>query len=243
MKKPVIALLAILLISCNPNHTSEYNSISRNDIEGYEEFISKYPDSKHVADARERIETAKEEQRRIAAEKARIQAELEAEQRRAVEQARLEERQRQLERQYGYNSLSNESQPYAQWYGKNLYYDDYTPHSEIRVTAPASSDVIAIVRHNNHNGKVAGHKYIKAGHSATIYLKNKSYYQTFFYYGNGWYPDKKMKNGIKGGFIKNELFSKDGTPSYLDNNILTYELVLTQHGNFSTSSSNENEIF
>lgn len=218
-------IAVIILVSCDSNHTSEYNRISRNDIAGYEAFIAKYPSSSHVADARERINVAREEQR-IAAEVARKEAE-----------------QRRLINQYGDNSLSNGSQPYAQWYGSNSYYDDYTPHSEIQVQAPYNSDVIAIVRYNNHNGRVAGHKYIKAGRSATIYLRNGAYYQTFFYYGKGWYPGKEMKNGIKGGFVKDEAYSKDGSPSYLDNNVLTYELTITQNGNFSTSSSNENEIF
>ena len=218
-------IISFLLVGCDTNHTSEYNRISRYDIDGYEAFIEKYPTSIHVSDARERIEVEKERLRQE--EERRIR----------------EEKQRQLELAYGSNSLSNGSQPYAKWYGKNSYYDDYTPHSEIRIKAPYNSDVIAIVRYNNQNGRVAGHRYIKAGNSATIYLKNGQYYQTFFYYGKGWYPDKGMKNGIKGGFIKGEAFSKDGSPSRLNNEVLTYELTLQTNGNFQTSSSNENEIF
>ena len=215
----------ILLVCCDTNHTSEYNRISRYDIIGYEAFIEKYPTSIHVSDARERIEVEKERQRQE--EERRIR----------------EEKQRQLEFAYGNNSLSNGSQPYAKWYGKNSYYDDYTPHSEIIVKAPYNSDVIAIVRYNNQNGRVAGHCYIQADNSATIYLKNGYDYQTFFYYGKGWYPEKEMKNGLKGGFIKGETFSKDGSSSHLNNEILTYELTLQMNGNFQTSSSNENEIF
>ena len=139
MRKNIFWIIAmmVVLVGCDTNHTSEYNRISRKDIKGYEMFISKYPTSIHVADARERIEVAREEQR-LAAEAARKAEEL-----------------RRLESQYGANSLSNGSQPYSQWYGTNVYYDDYTPHSEIRVKAPHNSDVIAIVRYNNHNGKVA----------------------------------------------------------------------------------------
>lgn len=218
-------LLVLFLVSCDTNHTSEYNRISRYDIVGYETFIEKYPTSIHVSDARERIEVAKERQRQ------------------EEERARREEEQRQLEHAYGNNSLSNGAQPYAQWYGRNSYYDDYTPHSEIRVKAPYNSDVIAIVRYNNQNGNVAGHRYITAGNSATIYLRNGYRYQTFFYYGKGWYPDKEMKNGIRGGFISAESFSKDGSASYLEDNILTYELTLQTNGNFQTSASNVAEIF
>ena len=163
------------LASCDPNHQNEFYRIDRSDIEGYEQFISKYPSSTLVKDARERIETEKENRR--------IQAEIE----------RAAEQQRQLESRYGNNSLSNGSAPYARWYGNNLYFDDYTPHSEIQVTAPSNSDVIVIVRYNNQNGNVAGHKYITAGNRVTIYLKNGYNYQTFFYYGKGWYPQKEMK--------------------------------------------------
>lgn len=136
------AAAIFLLVSCDTNHKTEFYRIQRDDIQGYEEFIRKYPSSTFVQDARERIETAKEEQR-LREERERLEAEA-----------------RRLESQYGNNSLSNGSQPYSRWYGKNQYYDDYTPHSEIVVKAPYNSDVIAIVRYNNMNGSVAGHRYI-----------------------------------------------------------------------------------
>lgn len=223
--KRLLPLFLLLIVSCNSNHTSEYNKIDRNDVAAYEAFILKYPQSSHVSDARERIAVARERQR--------IEEEV----------ARKNEEVRRLESLYGSNSLSNGAQPYSLYYGSNHYYDDYTPHSEIRVKAPYNSDVIAIVRYNNQNGNVAGHIYVKAGYTSSIYLRNGFYYQTFFYYGQGWYPNKEMKNGVKGGFIKNEVYSKDGSPSYLEDNILTYELTISQNGNFSTSSSNENEVF
>lgn len=208
-----VVLGLMLLWGCDPNHTAEYNRISRSDIAGYESFIAKYPSSTLVNDARERIEVA-----------------------------RREYEQRRLISLYGNNSLSNGSQPYSQWYGFNRHYDNYTPHSEIHIKAPLNSDVVAIIRYNNHNGSVAGHKYIKAGRNVTIQLPNGSY-QTFFYYGKGWYSEKAMRNGIRGGFIKDEAYSKDGSPSYLENTILTYELTITPNGNFNTTSSDENEIF
>lgn len=215
----------VLFCGCDSNHKSEFYRIQRDDIQGYEAFIQKYPSSTFVIDAHERIKTAKEEKRL------------------REEQARREAEARRLESQYGNNSLSNGSQPYSRWYGANNYYDDYTAHSEIVVKAPYNSDVIAIVRYNNMNGSVAGHRYIKAGNSSKIYLKNGYYYQTFFYYGKGWYPDKPMNGKVRGGFLKGEVFSKDGTPAYMENQILTYELTLQENGNFQTSSSNEGEIF
>ena len=67
-------------------------------------------------------------------------------------------------------------------------------------------------------------------------------YQTFFYYGRGWNPNKVMKGGIKGGFIENEIFSKDN-PQKIYSGVLSYILQLQQNGNFQTKGSNENEIF
>lgn len=224
--KTIIAVIALsaVMISCDSNHQQEFYRIQRDDITGYQEFIRKYPQSVYVTDARERIETAKEEMR-LREEQEKRNAELQ-----------------RLESQYGNNSLYNGSQPYSQWYGNNLYFDDYTPHSEIRVKAPYNSDVVAIVRYNNMNGRVAGHRYVRAGMTSTIYLRNGNKYQTFFYYGKGWYPAKEMKN-VRGGFIKGESFSKDGSAQYLENNILTYELTLQENGNFQTSSSSEGEMF
>lgn len=85
--------------------------------------------------------------------------------------------------------------------------------------------------------------YIKAHGTGTIHVKNGIRYQTFFYYGNGWYPGKEMSGGVKGGFVKDEAFSKDGSPSYMEDNVLSYTLTLSTNGNFNTSSSSEGEMF
>lgn len=224
IKSLAYSLLLVFVFSCDTDHKTEFYRIQRDDTSGYEAFIRKYPSSSFVPYARERIKTAKDEQRL------------------REEQERLEAEARCLESQYGKNSLSNGAQPYSRWYGANQYYDDYTAHSEIRVKAPYNSDVIANVRYNNMNGSVAGYN-IKAGNSATIYLRNGSYYQTFFYYGKGWFPDKQMNGKFRGGFLKNEAFSKDVSPSYLENQILSYELTMQGNGNFQTSTSNEGEMF
>ena len=53
-----------------------------------------------------------------------------------------------------------------------------------------------------------------------------------------------MKNGVNGGFLEDEAYSKDGSPALLqDNEILSFELTPVPDGNFSTSQSNESEIF
>lgn len=228
----VCVAVVLSLCACDTNHSDEFYRIDRDDIVGYEKFIKKYPNSNLVDDAKERIEVAKENLR--IAQEQRLQEEL----------LRLKEDERiKLEEKYGNNSLSNGSQPYSEWYGFNKKISDYTPHSEIQVTASSNSDVIVIVRYDNHNGNVAAHKYIQAGKSATLYLKNGYKYQTFFYYGTGWYPEKEMSNGVKGGFIANEAFSKDEIPVYMDNNVLTYELISQINGNFQTSVSSEGEMF
>lgn len=45
----------LLLASCDANHTQEFNSIRKNDIAAYENFISKYPSSIHIKAARKYI--------------------------------------------------------------------------------------------------------------------------------------------------------------------------------------------
>ena len=132
------------------------------------------------------------------------------------------------------------SQPYSHWYGNNHQYDNYTPHSTITITAPGSSDVVVIVKRGNQYGKVAGHRYITRGGTASIDLPNGTY-QVFFYYGSSWSSQKSM-GSVRGGFTRDEVFSKDN-PVILYNNVLTYELVLQRNGNFSTKHSNKNEIF
>ena len=47
---------------------------------------------------------------------------------------------------------------------------------------------------------------------------------------------------LKGGFIADEQIGKD-SPQSLNNNILEYELILQQNGNFSTTPSNSEEAF
>ena len=67
-------------------------------------------------------------------------------------------------------------------------------------------------------------------------------YQTFFYYGKGWNPNKDMGNGVKGGFVKDEIFSKD-KPQEICNGVLSYVQQLQRNGNFQAQSSNQKELF
>ena len=141
---------------------------------------------------------------------------------------------------YKDNSLANGSQPYSAYYGTNKPCS-YYGCSEICVKAPHSSDVLVLIKKENSEGKVVRHGYVKGGCQVCFEVPDGRY-QTFFYYGKGWYPKKQMQGGVKGGFLRDELFSKDN-PQYLDGQILTYELILQQNGNFSTKPSSESEMF
>ena len=67
-------------------------------------------------------------------------------------------------------------------------------------------------------------------------------YQTFFYYGKGWNPNQIMKDGLKGGFVTDEIFSKD-EPQEISSGVIEYVLQLRKDGNFQTEGSDLSEMF
>lgn len=144
------------------------------------------------------------------------------------------------DKKYLSNSLLTGATPYSQYYGKN-YICPYDQCSGIRVTAPHGSDILVIIKRNNQKGKVIAHGYIQSGATFQFDIPDGTY-QTFFYYGEGWNPNKEMRNGVRGGFVKNELYSKDN-PQDIYSGILSYVLQLQRDGNFQTKSSNVNEVF
>ena len=152
----------------------------------------------------------------------------------------VEEELTEEEKQYVNNSLSTGASPYTTNYGKN-YKCPYGHCSGIRVTAPAESDIIVIIKRNNQDGKVVSHGYIRAGQTYQFDIPDGTY-QTFFYYGEGWNPNTDMGNGVKGGFVKDEIFSKDN-PQEIYSGVLTYVLQLQRDGNFQTRGSSRGEIF
>ena len=189
-------------------------------------------------------ESKVEKQERLLREKQqRIQLEKERKQKELEEALLLEEKRkaRIIRNKYISNSLYTGATPYADCFGKNRKCSDYGC-SKIKVKTPHNSDVIVTIKKNN---KVYRHAYIKASDSYIFEIPNGTY-QTFFYYGKGWYPDKVITQtkckALKGGFIENEDFGKD-YPITLNNQILTYELILQRNGNFSTKPSNANEAF
>lgn len=176
-------------------------------------------------------------------EKERLELEKHKEAERIEVQARLErERQEKaIYEKYINNELRNGSTPYAYCFGGNKFCSDYGC-SKIKVRTPSNSDVVVTIK---KNGEVYRHAYINAGSQYTFEFPNGTY-QPFFYYGKGWNPNKAMKvtdcGTLKGGFIAEEHFGKD-SPQSLSNNILEYELILQQNGNFSTRPSNSDEAF
>jgi hypothetical protein len=148
-------------------------------------------------------------------------------------------KEKELYNKYIDNSLSNGATPYSYCYGENKACSNYGC-SQIRVKTPYNSDVLVTIKENSI---VIRHAYIAASSSFTFEFPNGTY-QAFFYYGKGWNPEKFMKHSacgdLRGGFVSDEQFGKD-SPQTLNNNILEYELILQQNGNFSTKPSNQED--
>lgn len=162
------------------------------------------------------------------------------------------------EKKYVDNSLSTGSSPYQSQRNSiedDPYYNNFlrtgsAPYSNVGLRASDDSqisvstssasncDVVVIIK---RDGEIVRNAYIKAGGSHTFDVPNGTY-QVFFYGGKGWNPNKVMPNGLEGGFVANESYSKD-SPVSLDYQSLTYELIPQPNGNFSTQQSNANEVF
>lgn len=222
MKRILILFLAIaFLSSCESEQ-------ARNERESREE-------KQRIEFEQKQKEEEKAEAIRL--EQARIEQEKQAEAERLEREAQLEEERKEQEiyNKYISNSLRTGSTPYAKYYGNNSSCNDYGC-SQIKVRT-SNSDVLVTIKKDD---KVVRHAFIQGGDSYTFSFPNGTY-QAFFYYGKGWNPEKVMKGGeMKGGFITNEYFGKDA-PQSLHNNILEYELILQQNGNFSTRPSNPDE--
>ncbi len=186
-------------------------------------------------------ESEAERKKRLAKEKrAKIELQHKIEQERIAKERLLEKKRKKkaIYDKYINNSLLTGATPYSRYYGRNHRCNDYGC-SKIKVKAPINSEIDVLVIIKKH-GRVFRHAYINSGDNYTFSFPNGTY-QAFFYYGKGWNPNKLMKKGtIKGGFIDKVSFDKD-SPQTLKNNILTYELILQQNGNFMTRPSNEEE--
>lgn len=135
---------------------------------------------------------------------------------------------------YYNNSLRTGSSPYT----NNSSSVENESNICVRTSSNSNCDVVVIVKRGD---VIARNAYIKAGGSHTFYLSNGTY-QVFFYGGKGWNPNKAMPNGLQGGFVANESYSKD-YPVSLEYQSLTYELIPQPNGNFSTAQRSAEEIF
>ncbi len=196
-----------------------------------------------VKEEQQRIELegkrkAEEAEREFQLEQERIEQEKREEEERIAREIRVEQEKKEtaIREKYINNSLSTGATPYSRYYGGNSSCKDYGC-SAIKVRTPYNSDVLVTIKKDD---KVIRHAFIRSGSSYTFEIPNGTY-QPFFYYGKGWNPEKEMKEGeLKGGFIAEESFGKDD-PQSLSNNILEYELILQENGNFSTRPSNPDE--
>lgn len=146
---------------------------------------------------------------------------------------------------YKNNSLKTGSKPYKYCYGNNPYCsppNGYKECSFIDFKGPSNSDVIVIIKKND---RVYSHVYIKAGGYYKFKLGNGNF-QSFFYYGKGWNPNKYIKTAncgrILGGFIKSEFVDKSEIIN-LYHSSMSYTLYSVTNGNFIPKSSNKNEAF
>ena len=172
-----------------------------------------------------------------------IQAEVEEEARKEAEELRFKraeeaKRLEMLER-FGRNRLGQGDIPWKGCFGSNASCKQ-AGCSEIVVKAPAEEDVIVVIK---GAGVVKKHAYIRAGFSFSFQMAD-GVYQPYFYYGQGWWPEKEMESklcsDLKGGFLTNEIWAKDA-PRFLENEILTYTLQYVINGNFETQGSNQSE--
>lgn len=212
----------------------------------YYEYLIKFPDGKHAKDIERRRERLLEKREKEAFDDAKKRdtetawkdfltrhpnGKYASDARRNLQE--VQERAKWLD-----NSLSNGSQPYSKWYGRNRSCEG-RGCSEITVCAPSNSDVVVMIK--NSNDKVVRHAYICAGRSYTFEVPNGTY-QPYYYYGKGWYPNKEMAKGMKGGFLQNEQRSYS-KPESLYHEALTISLQLTSHGNLHTHPCSESDMF
>lgn len=137
---------------------------------------------------------------------------------------------------YGKNALLQGATPYKLYYGENQKMKK-SIGSDIEVTAPFAFDMVVMVKEKNEDGRVLSHAYVKADSTYTLQVENGNL-QVFFYIGKGWNPNKKMGNGVVGGFMINETFQKDD-PISLWNEKISYKVTMRRNRRYKESSSHE----
>ena len=245
----VIVLVGIfLLFNFVFTETMEYYSaVSDNTVMAYVAFRDKYPDSKYVESVNERKALLEELYFEKKHAKNTIQSYEEfihafPADKYTSEAIRLRDSLLQVEldiEKYGKNVLPQGTCPYEPYFGKNRE-SKAKFNSDVVVTAPIAFDMVAVIREKDETGKVVAHAYVRADSTYTFKVDNGKY-QLFFYIGKGWNPNKKMEDGVFGGFVRNETYSKDD-PVYLSNEVITYQLSMKQKKK-SYKPSSRYEVF
>lgn len=138
--------------------------------------------------------------------------------------------------QYKDNHLESLSQPYP----NEIKLRGGTSAIKVSTYSGAEQDVIVIIK--NHNDQIVRNSYLRPGASVNMDVPSGTY-QMFLYYGNGWCPEKVMPNGLTGGFVCDESFSKDDPVTLEQYQYVEYSLTPTTNGNFQTKHTDKNEVF
>lgn len=230
----VAAFVAVLLFAflC-PETVDYYSAVNKNTVRDYVKFRDKYPESKYMDDLNEHKSLLEERYFSDRKKKNTLEAYDEflyafPHDKYTAEATRLRDSiiywQSEIEK-YGKNSLENGSVPYESHFGKPKPHKKDS-NSDIIVKAPLSFDMVAIVRQNDENGEVVAHAYVKADSTYTFTVDNGRY-QTFFYIGRGWHPEKKVSNDLIGGFLLSETYSKDD-PTTVNDEVISYKISMRQ---------------
>lgn len=135
--------------------------------------------------------------------------------------------------QYINNSLTTGSKPYTSYFGRAKTGDNY-----IDIKTTEGADYIVIVKRHS-NGKYINHVYIRGGEKARMYIPDGTY-DTYFYSGKGWNPEKAVGN-LTGGFVSGESMQKDD-PQKIVSAYLEYTLYPVVNGNLRLNEADINDV-
>ncbi len=229
----VVAVLTLLFMFVFTETVDYFSAVNENAVPSYVSFMRQYPESRRLTMVKEKMKPLeasyfwrKRTNNTLSAYEEFLRAYPDGEYTREATRLRDSILQVELDiEKYGNNVLEQGSLPYERYYGTNQTAKTKY-NADIEVTAPIAFDVVAVVRKENELGEVVSHAYIRADSSYTFRVDNGKY-QVFFYIGKGWMPTKKMENGVEGGFVRNETFSKDD-PVSLANEVITYRVSMIQ---------------
>jgi hypothetical protein len=133
---------------------------------------------------------------------------------------------------YSVTRLNTGDQPYSKYYGENIPQSDN--YIAVKTSGYKGMDVLVLVK--NQSNDVVGNLYIRGGGAQGIIYVYPGTYHVFFYAGMDWSKEKPMKGKIKGGFTKDENYTKDPSLTMTDGQYVNYVLELSQSGNFSAET-------